>query len=797
MPDSNLTAPAKHASVEPFQQSAGFAGGPAGTPGVPRSPLERPIAAMRRYKWLMVAIVSLSTLAGVGGLRFIPPQYEVHAIVWLQSETPQEQGRTGPIRSSNLLASSAWVELLKSYRVVDAVVRQLALYLTPENAFDAPLFQRFALQERSAPGKYEIDLDGDQQQWILKLQTGAELDRGSIRDSVGRKVGFVWTLPSNAIPKSGLSKIRFTVVTPREKSVELIRRLNTRLALGSNFLWMNYEDPSPALASQVVNAWANEFVTVAAALKKANMVEFSKILDGQLQFAQTALADAEASLENFRVNTITLPTEGGPVAAGVELTRDPALRSYFDQKIAYDNLKQDREALERTTASAIAGRVPFEALLQIPSVALSAGAEALRAAFAQRNKLRTDLAVARSQFTDEVSTVRMLVDQLTVAETQTIPTLTAQLLTQLQEREGDYQRRIAGASREIRSIPPRTMEEMRRQRTVTVSAQLYTTLKSRYAEAKLAEASATPDIRVLDPAVAPLAPTKNTAPTIMLLSVAGGIGLAIGLAILLDLLDGKFRYPEQATDELGLPIAGTVPRLPKRGIDSRSPEQVTQLVESFRSLRMHVMHEVPTPATLAVTSAAPGDGKSLVSVNLAVSFAEAGLRTLLVDGDTRRGNLHETFDAAVQPGLTEYLVTNVEIRSLVQRTSYENLSIIACGRRHVRSPELLGTPKLTALVQALRQSYDVVIFDTPPLAAGIDGYAISAATGNLLMIVRIGQTERRLAAAKLAVADHLPINMIGTVLNCVDLRGEFQYYGYAVGYSVDVAAGELMASNPS
>ena len=112
---------------------------------------------------------------------------------------------------------------------------------------------------------------------------------------------------------------------------------------------------------------------------------------------------------------------------------------------------------------------------------------------------------------------------------------------------------------------------MRLRRAVAVSEGLYTTLKSRSAEAQLAEASATPDVTVLDSAVAPLRPTRNTAPTVFLLAIFGGLGAAIGLAMLLDTFDPKIQYPEQVTGELGLSIAGAIPKFPRGGADSRFP----------------------------------------------------------------------------------------------------------------------------------------------------------------------------------------------------------------------------------
>jgi succinoglycan biosynthesis transport protein ExoP len=315
---------------------------------------------------------------------------------------------------------------------------------------------------------------------------------------------------------------------------------------------------------------------------------------------------------------------------------------------------------------------------------------------------------------------------------------------------------------------------------------LYTDLQNRYGAAQLAEAATTPDVSVLDPAIAPLLPTKNTAIKLILMGIAGGFGAAIALAILLDRIDGRLRYPEQATDELGLPIAGTVPQFPKGGLDQNSPEQMYQLVESFRSLRMSVMHaSTGRSVSIAISSPSPGEGKSLISANLAMSFADAGLRTVLVDGDTRRGALHDMFGMPASPGLTDYLSGVVSLAEVIRSTAHNALSVVPCGTRKRRSPELLTSPRLTELVNYLRATYDVVIFDTPPLAAGIDGYAIATATGSLLVVLRVGETARRMAAEKLRLFDNLSVDIVGAVLNGINVNGEYSYYGYVPGYEAE------------
>jgi succinoglycan biosynthesis transport protein ExoP len=771
-----------------------------GTPALAEHPLDRPIAAVRRYKWLIMAIFGLGVIGGLVGRRFVAGQYQTRATIWIQAATPQQaSGRTGPIRSAELLGSSAaWIELFRSYRIVDEVVRKLALYLQPKDLKDSPLFAGFTLADRFLPGEYDLKIDRVANRWTLRNAAGVEIERGAQADSVGKKIGFKWQLPSSAFDGEGEREVIFTVATPRETSIGVLSRLDNRLALGSNFLWLIYQDRDPELAAKTLNTWLAEYIRVAAELKKRNLVEYANILDEQLRYAEQATQAAEQAYQRFRVNTITLPTEGGPVAAGVESTRDPALASFFEQKIAYDNLRNDREALERSMAKAASGAIPYEGLLLIPSVAQSPGAEALREAFKQSYETQAKLRVERQTFTDEFPSVKLLKATADALQSQTIPQLAGQVLAQLRERERDYERRIAGASRELQEIPPRTIEEMRLHRAVTVAEGLYTKLKSSYAEAKLGEASATADVSVLDTAVAPLEAMKDRSQMVLLLAIVGGLGAALGLAILLDRIDGKFRYPSQAASDLGLGIAGTVPRVPKSGISSGSPEQVVQFVESFRSLRMHVMHSSPgSKITVAVTSAAPSDGKSLVSVNLALSFAEAGLRTIVIDGDTRRGALHKVFNLPVGQGLTDYLAGTGDEQQVIRATPHANLWAMSCGKRNPRSPELLTSPRLRDLVARLSQSFDVVIFDTPPFAAGIDGFAISAAAGGVLMVLRLGQTERRLAAAKLALLDNLPVRVMGAVLNGVQLTGEYQYYAYAARYAADDddSGGELIGSS--
>jgi capsular exopolysaccharide synthesis family protein len=677
--------------------------------------------------------------------------------------------------------------LLRSFTISDAVVRRLTLYLRPADpAKDAALFAGFTLADRFVPGNFELVINRTARKWMLSAKpSGMVADSGGVGDSVGRPVGFSWLLPTEAFNGSGTRTVKFTVVTPREVAVQLVSRLGTQRQQQSNFLLLTLQDSDPQLAARIMNTWVREFVSVAASLKKRKLVQFGETLEGQLRTAKHSLDSAEIQLSSFRVNTITQPSEGGPISAGIQETRDPVIRSYFDKKIEYDDIKHDIRLLQRLIASS-RDSISGEELLQIRSVASGAAAgQALRAAMTEYHTAESNLAVARAGYTDAHPIVKDLLAQVTLLKSR-VPQRAGELLASLRTRAADDSIRIAGASENLQRIPQRTIEEERLRRVRDIASGLYTNLQNRYSEAQLAEASATPDVSVLDSAIAPLSPTNNTAPRVLFIAIAGGLAGALGLAILLDRLDGRLRYPEQVAVDLGLPITGTVPRIPKSGVDRNSPEQTFQLIESFRSLRMSVMHASDgRSVSVAISSPSPGEGKSLVAANLALSFADAGLRTVLVDGDTRRGALHEIFGLQSTPGLTDYLGGAVGLADVLRPTNQSSLNVVACGTRRRRSPELLTSTRLPGLVAELRATHDVVIIDTPPLAAGIDAYSIAAATGGLLVVLRVGQTTRRMAAEKLRLFDRLPVDVIGAVLNGIHLEGEYAYYSYVPGYEAE------------
>src|SRR5947208_1506061 len=377
--------------------------------------------------------------------------------------------------------------------------------------------------------------------------------------------------------------------------------------------------------------------------------------------------------------------------------------------------------------------------------------------------------------------VQQLADAVATLDRRAIPGMLRALRNNLAARERDLGQRVDSTVRYLSNIPPLLFELTRLEREVQVAGQLYASLQQRYDEARVAEASALPDVRILDAPVQPYQPIGSVAPFLVIMAFLASAGLGVLGAVVIDTLDPRFRDPGHVTQGLGLRILGALPHLSRAG----NGEGTAQAIEAMRTVRVKLQHASNggNPLLLTVTSPGVGEGKSLVSANLALAFAYAGLRTVVIDGDIRRGALHRLLRGSRRPGLTDHLTGRAPLEKVLQTTPYKCLSFIGCGSRMHNSPELLSAATMVDLLAALRSRYDVVLVDTAPLAAGADPYTMASHTKNLLVVLRAGVTDLELAQAKLESFDDMPVRVVGSVLNDVRAKGAYRYYSYYVpGY---------------
>jgi capsular exopolysaccharide synthesis family protein len=744
--------------------------------------IRRSFAAIARYKWIVLAIMSLAGAIAFAIHDRFSAVYEAEGKVWISSpDNPQR----GPVRAGALLASNSWGDLLASYAVLGKVVRELHLYVRPLDSRNNSLFASMDVNELPRPGLYTVTVDSLTRRYTLKVsRTGKEeiVEHGTIGDSIGRPIGVHWAPDSAALLKAGT--ISFLLFTPRQASQQVRQQVRSVIPREGNVIHVYATGQDAWLTSRTLNSMLRHLVETAGEFQRRNLTDVRETLEAQLAYAGNALQTADDALERFRMETITLPSEAGtPINGGIAITRNPAITNYFNLKLTLENTSHQRAVLQQTLNDVQAGRLDLLALWQVLPTDINT--QEISNLLQEYTKRSTELRNARLSFTDDyqgVKDARAAVAQLRDRE---IPRAVATAIEQLGRREADLERDVSVGSSSLKEIPPRTIEEVRLTRNVEARGQLYGMLQGRYEEAHLAELSVEPDVAVLDSAAMPEYPILNRGRQLGLMVIAGGLAVALLLALLLDRFDKRIRYTNQVAQNLRLNTIGAVPHAGQQR--TPNPLDVMQLVESFRLLRLNVSYAATNDRQLmlTVTSAGPGEGKSLVSANLALSFAGGGYKTLLIDGDLRRGSLHTTFATDRRPGLVDVLRGTVPLADCLRPTSEPQLTLLPSGSRLASAPELLTSAAFHQLIKDLQADYDVVLIDSPPLAVGMDPYALCVSTGHVLFVVRLSKTDGQLARQRLESLERLPVNIVGAVINDIQPEGGLnKEYAYLPGYAI-------------
>ncbi len=289
---------------------------------------------------------------------------------------------------------------------------------------------------------------------------------------------------------------------------------------------------------------------------------------------------------------------------------------------------------------------------------------------------------------------------------------------------------------------------------------------------------------------APEVPVSPHRGKLLVFCVFLGVVLSTAAVFLLEVLDRTVGLLDAAQDELGLRGLGIVPLVPARFLpancrlltDRRISEESDQrsLVETFRIIRANLMSAGAGDErrqVIMVTSSLPREGKSAVSTNLALSLARAGKRTLLIDADARRGRLQREMGLTGR-GLADVLYGDVTMAEVCTPTDQENLDLMGTGRSTSRLPELLASARFRDGLEALRQRYDHIIIDTPPVLGLSEACDILPCVDGVVLVIWAKYTPMREVQSSLNILQANQARLLGFVLNRVDLSNAGYYYHY-------------------
>jgi len=344
---------------------------------------------------------------------------------------------------------------------------------------------------------------------------------------------------------------------------------------------------------------------------------------------------------------------------------------------------------------------------------------------------------------------------------------------------------------------------------------LYDSLQTKLKEAQISSSLKSSNIRIIDPAMVPSTPSRPAKARNIALAFLVGLVGGIGLALLREYLDNTVKTPDDIETLSRLPSLAVVPAFfgegstsPKRsglfknGASSNGHEKRIELVaqhlpksqmsEAFRALRTALLLSRPDhpPQVILVTSALPREGKTTAAANLAVTLAQLGDKTVLVDADLRKPGIGRLLNLGTgkYAGLSSYLagVSTLDLVT-VPHPSIPNLAAIPTGPLPPNPADLLSSHKLTEAIAELRKKFKFVVIDSPPIMAATDAVILSVQADGVLLVVRSGETPKEAFTRTRDLLVSVNCHLLGVVLNAVDSSApdyyySYRYYPYSYGY---------------
>ncbi|MCJ0764333.1 polysaccharide biosynthesis tyrosine autokinase [Variovorax terrae] len=370
----------------------------------------------------------------------------------------------------------------------------------------------------------------------------------------------------------------------------------------------------------------------------------------------------------------------------------------------------------------------------------------------------------------------------------TIQTLDAQIAA--------YSKEIAKINDRIKSMPVVQQDALRMERDIKVNTDLYQSLLNSAIQLRLAKEGKVGNVRLLDDAVVPEDPVKPKKALVLALAAVLGLLIAAVTAVVRTIYLSGIKNPQEIEAHTGLNVYSTIPlsatqaMLAQRaagkmpGIHLLASEDPSDsAIESLRSLRtalQFAMLEAGNNRVL-ITGGTPGVGKSFISTNFAAIMAAAGKKTLLIDGDLRKGHINQYFGLARERGLSELIAGGVTLKQALRPEVLKNLDFLPTGVMPPNPAELMMSDSFASLLKDLSSQYDLVIIDTPPVLVAADTAAVANHAGTVLLVARANKSSmgeliestRRLAHAGKAAN--------GVLFNAMDMSRR-SYYGYGYKY---------------
>ncbi|MBN2366993.1 MAG: polysaccharide biosynthesis tyrosine autokinase [Calditrichaeota bacterium] len=762
---------------------------------IPQFDYEHYLKLLWKKKFIIVGISILVFILWIGFVyKFMRPSLpELSATVTLVFDDARQLSAV----SENVgLGGESRLGLMRSRSFLERIVEKENLRLRIDNKYRNQIFDSVQVDSMAKIGHYEFIVEKNRFK-ILYTFLPEKIERENIGEGsfVGnekiRLTGIFLKFRDGYLKKP--YSFNFTILRTRTAIDQILANLSFKsMDRRGTLFGISLTGKDHPLITDVVNTIADEFVKQNVEFKKRRTTEVINVLEKQLASANQELQKAQNDLKRFqqnypwvglRADVVSSINDVSKLESSVDENEQTLANLTNLQERARNNINEGQELLLNEMLS-------YLAKYQVTTVA------------AMHNEL-SQLMAEKKQLADNYSDQHPLVvinnekiNRLSSKIYSEVSDLIAELEIEVQEDQASRDKIV----NRLRSLPAKAQEMAELQRKEEVASRIYSSILVRYNEAKIADAVEVGDIYVLDYAVVPFA--SGSMMDFIKKFVLGmflALGIGVGTPIALDFLDKSVKSSKDIKNKLNLPVFATLPvigngkEIPDdfdadRKLDSRlvtSDYAPNIASESFRTLRTKlILNNEKQKTSVLIASMNPGEGKSLTSSNLAITFAQQKLPTILVDSDLRRGVIHHSFACEKKPGLSDFLIGTkpVSIENLsdvIQNTHVPNLFLISAGTQVPNPSELLAGERMKKLINILKNNFSILIVDTPPIEFIPDAVVLSTLMDQIVLVTKYGKTNLDKLSAKMQEFSIIKQKLSGIIINASPEIVEKKYYGYS------------------
>lgn len=710
------------------------------------------------------------------------PVYESVATLQLEERTRESQ------LLSELVIMSRWnpvnteMEILKSRSVSEEVVREMGLdrEIIKEEEKLTLNIDGFYSEPANSERIYTIKFLDNYGNFAVFDGEQPETGRGIVgKPFVTKNLSFnitstnarkgdsfkIKTKPFNRVVKSIMGRIRVKDVGEQ-----------------TNIMQVSFRYHNPEMARTILNKIIEVYLKKNVERKSQDISQTLDFISTQMESVRKELEDSEYKLDRYK-------TEHGFVELSASTTALIEKLSEFEKTRTDITLKKKQieplyNALkgERDSSGFILPAITTEDPIITTMVNNLAQLEVQRRALLD-------------EYTEQHPQVIMVTTQINELKKKILDTL-ENTLDALNKREKSLNTIIDRYEKNLKEIPQAERELASLLRSARVNEEIYTFLLKKHEEAKISKAATVSNVRVIDPPSLPEFPIEPKKKKNLIIGVLLGLLFGLTLGFIAEFLDDSIKSVEEVERKLKLTIYGSIPHFPdqtgdatiestKEGKKRRETKLFTQLdprssiAEAYRSLRTNIQFaEIEKPMkTILITSTGPAEGKSTTAVNIAISIAQTGLKTLLLDCDLRKPAVHRYFNVNQEPGISNYLFGKSPLEEAMRTTEYENLYIISSGAIPPNPAELLSTVKMSEFLSLLKGKFDFIIIDSPPILAVTDAVILASRVDAVFLVIQAGRATIQGVTRAYIALKNVNAPLKGAIVN--DLKAEsFLKYGY-------------------